>query len=157
MKKVSMTLLFLSIVIYAAVFMPRSYGAGYEYRMNIGILTKHYINDKSSYNEDSHLYQFIITKNKNLVTAGIFQNSYNRRSHFIGYGREFSPDDIDKLTFGFYVAAIDGYDQHRPTHYGGLLLLPIQFTRYKKLVVTVMVSAVNFGYEIPFELNRWRL
>jgi len=150
MKKILMTLISLLLIILAAIFIPRSYAYGYEYRLNLGLWTEHYINDKSIYNENSHFYQFTVVKNNYFLTTGSFRNSYKNRSKFIGWGMEFKPEGIDYLTFGYYIASIGGYQKHRSTHYKGLLFLPIQYVKYKQVVLTVMLSAVNFGYEIKY-------
>lgn len=138
------------ITLAVAIFMPRNYanGSELEYRLNIGVLTEHVINDKSSYNEDSHFYQLTAINNDKFLTAGTFKNSYKARSNFLGVGMEF--EYIDKLKFGYYLAGIHGYQGHRSTHYKGLMFLPIKTIRYKRTVTTIIGSAINFGLEVQY-------
>jgi len=150
MKHAVLLAIFTIIVLAVAIFIPRNYahGSELEYRLNIGVLTEHLIHDKSSYNEDSHLYQLTAVSDGKFLTAGTFKNTYKARSKFFGLGMEFESKYIDKLTFGYYLAGIHGYKGHRSTHYKGLnpsLSISISLSFLSRTSLTSSAGAVPCG------------
>ena len=120
----------------------------YEYRLNIGLFTDHYINDSDEYNEDNQLLQLSAVKGGRILTAATFVNSHYVRSYLVGVGMEHEYND--NLRYGGYLALIKGYDGKVETHYKGLLLSPIGYVNYRGVTINVIPAAYSIGFEIDF-------
>ena len=120
----------------------------YEYRLNVGLFTDHYINDSDEYNEDNQLLQVSAVKGGRILTAATFVNSHYVRCYLVGYGME--REYNENLRYGGYLALIKGYDGSVDTHYNGLLVSPIGFINYRGLTINVIPAAYSIGFEIDF-------
>ena len=120
----------------------------YEYRLNIGLFTDHYINDSDEYNEDNQLLQLSAVKGGRILTAATFVNSHYVRSYLVGAGMEWEYDE--HLRYGGYLALIKGYEGHIKTHYEGLMVAPIGFINYRGITINVIPAAYSIGFEFDF-------
>lgn len=120
----------------------------YEYRLNIGLFTDHYINDSDEYNEDNQLLQLSAVKGGRILTAATFVNSHYVRSYLVGYGTEWEYNE--NLRYGGYLAVIKGYEGHIKTHYEGLMVAPIGFINYRGITLHVIPAAYSIGFEFEF-------
>lgn len=120
----------------------------YEYRLNVGLFTDHYINDSDEYNEDNQLLQLSAVKGGRILTAATFVNSHYSRSYLVGYGME--REYNENLRYGGYLAVIKGYEGHIKTHYEGLMVAPIGFINYRGITLHVIPAAYSIGIEFDF-------
>lgn len=146
MKMLIFVVAILSILIISEP--TKAYYGEPEYRLNIGLYTEHYINDKAEFNEINRLVQFTRAKDEKMLTAATFINSHYERSYLVGAGIE--NDYSTNLRFGAYLAAVTGYAGHVTTHVGNILIAPIAYANFHGLSLNVMPAALNVGFEFDF-------
>lgn len=120
----------------------------YEYRLNVGLFTDHYINDRAEYNEENNLIQLTGVHEDRLLTVATFNNSHFVRSYLLGYGRERRYNS--NFRYGGYITVIKGYEGRVTTHYKGLLFTPTAYANYRGFTINVMPAAYSIGIEIDF-------
>ena len=120
----------------------------FEYRLNIGLFTEHYLGREGELNENNDLVQVSVVKDKNAVTAASFVNSHFQQSYLVGYGYE--ETYLNGLRVGGYISAVHGYEGYLETHFEGLLFAPVAVASYYGATLSVMPAVYVLGYEFKF-------
>ena len=129
-----------STMILLMLFSILSHG---EHYINLGVITRHYIQDNPNYNEDNQLIQYT-HKGQIDLSIATFENSRFYRSYALGVGEHWMMADIE---IGYSVGVVTGYKEFKMTQKIGFMLAPVFYAKKKMFKVMVMGNAINIGIE----------
>lgn len=114
-----------------------------EHYINLGVMTRHYIQDDPDYNEDNQLIQYTY-KGRFDWSIATFENSRFYRSYAVGVGEHWMMGDIE---LGYSVGLVTGYKENKMTQNVGFMPAPVFYAKKKLFKVMVMGNAINIGIE----------